>query len=140
MTVRDVHHAALSMTGNLAHLLARQLDGPGRILYQQHTVDGWRALDAQGNMTDWWTEADGRQFEEKAACYVDQYGGYAAVDDVKLNGKLTLGENVADNGGLRIAQAVIPSMKAQRSGSIVNISTLATRKPMPGEGGYAMAK
>ncbi len=43
-------------------------------------------------------------------------------------------------GGLRMAQAVIPSMKDQGSGSIVNISTLASRKPMPGEGGYAMAK
>jgi NAD(P)-dependent dehydrogenase (short-subunit alcohol dehydrogenase family) len=43
-------------------------------------------------------------------------------------------------GGLRMAQAVIPAMKAQGSGSIVNVSTLATRKPMPGEGGYAMAK
>lgn len=43
-------------------------------------------------------------------------------------------------GGLRMAQAVLPAMRAQRSGSIVNISTLATRKPMPGEGGYAMAK
>ena len=43
-------------------------------------------------------------------------------------------------GGLRMAQAVVPQMKAQGSGSIVNISTLATRKPMPGEGGYAMAK
>ncbi|GAB5487242.1 MAG: SDR family oxidoreductase [Parasphingorhabdus sp.] len=43
-------------------------------------------------------------------------------------------------GGLRMAQAVIPTMKAQGTGSIVNISTLATRKPMPGEGGYAMCK
>lgn len=43
-------------------------------------------------------------------------------------------------GGVRMAQAVIPAMKAQGKGSIVNISTLATRKPMPGEGGYAMAK
>jgi NAD(P)-dependent dehydrogenase (short-subunit alcohol dehydrogenase family) len=43
-------------------------------------------------------------------------------------------------GGLRMAQAVLPAMRAQRSGSIVNVSTLATRKPMPGEGGYAMAK
>lgn len=48
--------------------------------------------------------------------------------------------DVIAGGGLRIAQAVIPAMKAQGSGSIVNISTLATRKPMPGEGGYAMAK
>jgi NAD(P)-dependent dehydrogenase (short-subunit alcohol dehydrogenase family) len=43
-------------------------------------------------------------------------------------------------GGLRMAQAVIPTMRAQGKGSIVNVSTLATRKPMPGEGGYAMAK
>lgn len=43
-------------------------------------------------------------------------------------------------GALRMAKAVVPQMKAQGSGSIVNITTLATRKPMPGEGGYAMAK
>ncbi len=43
-------------------------------------------------------------------------------------------------GPLRMAQAVIPAMRAQGGGSIVNVSTLATRKPMPGEGGYAMAK
>ena len=48
--------------------------------------------------------------------------------------------NVNAAGALRMAQAVIPAMRAQKSGSIVNISTLATRKPMPGEGGYAMAK
>jgi len=54
--------------------------------------------------------------------------------------QLTQVLDVVAVGGLRMAQAVIPTMKAQRSGSIVNISTLATRKPMPGEGGYAMAK
>lgn len=54
--------------------------------------------------------------------------------------QLTQVLDVVAVGGLRIAQAVIPTMKAQKSGSIVNISTLATRKPMPGEGGYAMAK
>ena len=52
---------------------------------------------------NWWTPADGKAFEERAACVVEQYGGYTAVDDVKLNGKLTLGENVADNGGVRLA-------------------------------------
>lgn len=54
--------------------------------------------------------------------------------------QLTQVLDVVAVGGLRMAQAVIPAMKAQGSGSIVNISTLATRKPMPGEGGYAMAK
>ncbi|MBV6416005.1 MAG: putative oxidoreductase [Steroidobacteraceae bacterium] len=55
-------------------------------------------------------------------------------------GQLTQVLDVVAVGGLRLAQAVIPAMKAQKSGSIVNISTLAARKPMPGEGGYAMAK
>lgn len=54
--------------------------------------------------------------------------------------QLTQALDVVAVGGLRIAQAVIPAMKAQGGGSIVNISTLASRKPMPGEGGYAMAK
>lgn len=54
--------------------------------------------------------------------------------------QLTRALDVVAVGGVRMAQAVIPAMRAQKSGSIVNISTLATRKPMPGEGGYAMAK
>lgn len=60
--------------------------------------------------------------------------------DVHSIAQLTQVLDVVAVGGLRMAQAVIPTMKAQRSGSIVNISTLASRKPMPGEGGYAMAK
>ena len=48
--------------------------------------------------------------------------------------------NVGAAGALRMAMAVFPAMKAQGAGSIVNISTLCTRKPMPGEGGYGMAK
>ncbi len=64
--------------------------------------DSGRQFGATGNVEDWWTEKDGEAFEERAACFERQYSGYTAVDDVKLNGKLTLGENVADNGGLRI--------------------------------------
>lgn len=60
--------------------------------------------------------------------------------DVHSIAQLTQVLDVVAVGGLRMAQAVIPTMKAQGSGSIVNISTLASRKPMPGEGGYAMAK
>jgi putative endopeptidase len=65
--------------------------------------DQGRQYDAEGNLKDWWTPADAREFEERAECIAQQYGGYTAVADIKLNGKLTLGENVADNGGLRIA-------------------------------------
>ena len=60
--------------------------------------------------------------------------------DVAPIEQLTQAFDVIAAGGLRMAQAVIPAMKAQSSGAIVNISTLASRKPMPGEGGYAMAK
>jgi len=65
--------------------------------------DMGRKFAANGNLEDWWTPEDARAFEEKAQCFVEQYSAYTAVDDVKLNGKLTLGENVADNGGLRLA-------------------------------------
>jgi putative endopeptidase len=65
--------------------------------------DSGRQFGPTGNLEDWWTPADAKAFEERAACFVDEYSRFTAVDDVKLNGKLTLGENVADNGGLRIA-------------------------------------
>ena len=60
-------------------------------------------FDAAGNLRDWWTADDKKKFEERTGCIKDQYGSFVAVDDLKLNGKLTLGENAADNGGLRIA-------------------------------------
>jgi putative endopeptidase len=65
--------------------------------------DEGRQFDAKGNLRDWWTAEDAREFEKRAACLVDEYSGFTAVDDLKLNGKLTLGENAADAGGLRIA-------------------------------------
>jgi putative endopeptidase len=65
--------------------------------------DQGRQFDARGNLKDWWTPADAKAFDDRAQCFVDQYASLTAVDDLKLNGKLTLGENVADNGGLRIS-------------------------------------
>jgi len=65
--------------------------------------DQGRKFDGDGNLRDWWTAADGAAFEKRAACIADEYSGFTAVDDVKVNGKLTLGENTADNGGARIA-------------------------------------
>ena len=65
--------------------------------------DEGRQFDAKGNLRDWWSEADSKAFDQRAQCLVNQYGNYSPVDDVKLNGKLTLGENTADNGGLRLA-------------------------------------
>jgi putative endopeptidase len=72
--------------------------------------DQGRRFDAQGNLREWWTPADGKNFEERAACIANQYGGYTAVADVKLNGRLTLGENVADNGGLRLGWMALMEM------------------------------
>jgi len=65
--------------------------------------DQGRKYDGDGNLRDWWTPQDGAEFEKRAACIADEYSGFTAVGDVKLNGRLTLGENTADNGGLRIA-------------------------------------
>jgi len=65
--------------------------------------DSGRKFDAGGNLRDWWTAEDAKEFEKRAACFVEQYSQYEATGGVKLNGKLTLGENAADNGGLRIA-------------------------------------
>ena len=65
--------------------------------------DQGRQFDAKGNLRDWWTAEDAKAFEQRASCLVDQYSGYSPVPGVNLNGKLTLGENTADNGGLRIA-------------------------------------
>lgn len=65
--------------------------------------DSGRQFDGKGDLRDWWTAADGKAFEERAQCLVDEYSSFVATDDVHVNGKLTLGENTADNGGLRIS-------------------------------------
>jgi endothelin-converting enzyme/putative endopeptidase len=65
--------------------------------------DEGRQFDPKGNLRDWWTAQDAQEFEKRADCFVNEYSGFTAVDDVKVNGKLTLGENTADNGGLRLA-------------------------------------
>jgi putative endopeptidase len=55
--------------------------------------------DAQGNLRNWWTKDDREKFDARTKCVVDQYAGYVIVDDIKINSKLTLGEDVADLGG-----------------------------------------
>ena len=65
--------------------------------------DQGRKFDAQGNLHNWWTEQDGKNYESRAACIADQYSDYVVAGDTKINGRLTLGENTADNGGVRLA-------------------------------------
>ena len=65
--------------------------------------DEGRQFDAKGNLKDWWTEADAAQFEKRVSCVREQYAQYTIVDDIKINSKLTLGEDVADIGGTLLA-------------------------------------
>lgn len=65
--------------------------------------DEGRRFDAKGNLRDWWTKKDGKEFEKRAKCVSDQYSGYIAVDDIHINGKLTNGEDIADLGGTVLA-------------------------------------
>jgi putative endopeptidase len=76
-------------------------------------------FDGSGNLVNWWTPEDQQKFNEKTGCEVKEYGSFTAVDDVKINGKLTLGENTADNGGLRLAYLAFLA-DAQRKGLDVN--------------------
>jgi putative endopeptidase len=65
--------------------------------------DQGRQFDAQGNLKDWWTPEDAKEFEQRAACVADEYSSFAVAPGLYINGKLTLGENTADNGGVRVA-------------------------------------
>jgi endothelin-converting enzyme/putative endopeptidase len=73
--------------GTIGHELTHAFDDEGS------------QFDAKGNLKNWWTPDDQKKFEERTKCVDDQYSQYVAVDDIHLNGKLTLGENVADLGG-----------------------------------------
>jgi endothelin-converting enzyme/putative endopeptidase len=74
--------------GTIGHELTHAFDDEGR------------QFDAKGNLKDWWTKKDAKEYEERAACIVDQYAHYTVVDDIRINSKLTLGEDIADLGGL----------------------------------------
>ena len=62
--------------------------------------DQGRHFDAHGNLRDWWTPADSAAFVRQADLMVQQYNGYVQVDSLHVNGRLTLGENIADFGGV----------------------------------------
>lgn len=64
-------------------------------------------FDLEGNLKNWWTEASGKQFGERVSCVKKQYDNYVAIEDLKVKGDLTLGENVADLGGLKLAHAAM---------------------------------
>src|SRR5215472_2948370 len=85
---------------------ALNFGGMGAVIGHEltHGFDDQGALfDPEGNLKNWWTPEDEKAFKERTQCIVDEYDQFVAVDDVHVRGKLTLGENTADNGGLRIA-------------------------------------
>ena len=79
--------------GTIGHELVHGFDDEGR------------QFDAKGNLKDWWTKKDAKAFEQRAACVSKQYAQYKVIDDIKINSKLTLGEDLADLGGLVLAWA-----------------------------------
>ncbi|HOX44750.1 MAG TPA: M13 family metallopeptidase [Myxococcota bacterium] len=104
-----VNHGAIGFV--MGHELTHGFDDEGR------------KFDAQGNLAEWWSPSVAQEFEQRAACIERQYGEYVVVDDLRLNGKLTLGENIADLGGLELALA---AYRASRAGL----------PPEPAVGGY----
>lgn len=77
--------------GTIGHELTHGFDDEGR------------QFDAQGNLKDWWTKKDAEEFEKRVNCVRSQYAQYTVVDEIKINSKLTSGEDVADIGGTLLA-------------------------------------
>ena len=75
--------------------------------------DKGHMFDGEGNMRNWWTPEDSKNYDQRAACFVRQYSSYTAVDDIKVNGQLTLGENIADNGGLQLGWRAFQSVPSR---------------------------
>jgi putative endopeptidase len=82
--------------------------------------DEGRKFDPNGNLRDWWTDQDAKQFETRAKCVADEYSSFEATPGVHINGNLTLGENTADNGGLRIALMALESTMDGKKGEAVD--------------------
>ena len=90
------------------------LGGMGMVVGHELTHgfdDKGSQFDAQGNLVNWWSKDDEGRFKVKTDCVSDQYAAYEPLPGVKLNGKLTLGENIADGGGVKLAFHAYRSMR-----------------------------
>ncbi len=83
--------------------------------------------DEIGNLHNWWTESDRQRFEEKTKKLVNQYNQYSPLDGYKVNGELTLGENIADNSGLAIAYKAYQLSLQKESATIIDGTTGSQR-------------
>jgi putative endopeptidase len=84
--------------------------------------DEGRKFDATGNLRDWWTAEDNKKFEARAKCISNEYSSFEATPGTRLNGDLTLGENTADNGGVRIALMALQQSLATSSKSAETVA------------------
>jgi predicted metalloendopeptidase len=100
---RAMNYGAIGMV--MGHELTHGFDDEGR------------QFDLDGNLKDWWSKSVNDEFERRAACVKKQFDSYVVLDDVHVNGKLTLGENIADLGGVRLAYKAFTaeSAKAERA-------------------------
>ena len=91
-------------------------------------------FDADGQLREWWTQEDRTEFMRRAQVLVEQFDGYAVVDALHVNGHLTLGENIADFGGLKIALDALREALAGRAprpstGSVPNSASSCVGRP-----------
>lgn len=94
--------------------VAVNLGGMGMVVGHELTHgfdDQGSQFDAKGNLSNWWTGEDEARFKAKTDCVQQQYAGYEALPGVKLDGKLTLGENIADGGGVKLAYYAYKAMR-----------------------------
>jgi len=97
--------------GTIGHELTHGFDDEGR------------QFDAKGDLRDWWQPQDAKAFTERAECVENQYAQYVVVDDIKINSKLTAGEDIADIGGLILAwMSWKEESKGQQLGPIDDLS------------------
>lgn len=82
--------------------------------------DQGRQYDADGNLNDWWQEEDAKQFKERADKVIAQFNGYKVLDTVSVNGELTLGENLADLGGLAISYEAFKKTAQGKNGKAID--------------------
>ena len=86
--------------------MAANFGGIGAVIGHELTHgfdDQGRRYDADGNLRDWWQKQDAEEFQKRADCLVNEYSQFKPVPDANVNGRLTLGENGADNAGVRLA-------------------------------------
>ncbi len=82
--------------------------------------DEGRQYDAHGNLKEWWTPQDSVQFTNRAQMLVDQFNGYVVLDSLRINGKATLGENIADLGGIVLGIDAFKKTKQYKEGKTIN--------------------